>query len=440
MDQFIQARETKHFTGKPINIQLRAADLDDVFRLIGEASGFNIVLGEKVKGKITLSLVDVPWDQALDVILHTNRLGAERNNNLLRIVTLEELTAEKGEELKAKQASEANAMRVTRIFPISYANLPDLERILQKFASSQGAAAGSAAASQNVVQSDPRTNSIIVRDIPENIDRMRKLIGVLDTQTPEVQIEAKVVEVNDSYQKNLNGALGLAAGDASFSFNGSNPGTDLVSGGAFTGGATSIPNTGTNNPVGLGAGVNFGFLNSFGIQRINALFAIGESEGQVKTISSPRTVVLNKEQTTIISGTPVLVTTTSQTPTGPVLNSVIQQANLSLGVKPTITNDGSVLMDLNISRDVAAPVGGNQQAVANRNLQTKVLVESGSTLVMGGIYVSSDNESSSGFPFLRKLPIIGALFGSSSSTTSRQELMFFVTPRILNTKEAGIGG
>ena len=451
--EFVEARETKRFTGHPITLKVRDADLADVFRLIAEASGFNIVLGDNVKGKVTLSLENVPWDQALDVILHTNKLGAERNNNLLRVVTLTDLTSEKQAELAAKLASDASAPRVTRIFPISYAKLEDLTSILLKFSGSNTqatatAGTGSAAANTTVVQSDPRTNSIVIRDIPENILRDQKLISLLDTQTPQVLIEAKIVEATEGFQNSINGSLGFGkqtgTGQYFSSFNGSNPVDPLFSvngsNSVYTNGqaASGVAN-GTTPGGNIGISPQFAFLP--GNIRLNALLQLTESENNVRVISSPRTVVLDKEQANIVQSTPVLVPALTSTQNGPVSTVTIAQANLSLNVTPTVTNEGSVIMQLNVSNDVPFNLpNSTQQAVANRNITTRVLVESGSTLVMGGIYTVTTSQSSSGFPFLRKIPIIGALFGTETDSNNRSELFFFITPRILNLKETGLSG
>jgi type IV pilus assembly protein PilQ len=476
LDEFIEARQTKRFAGRPITLKVRDAEVSDVFRLIAEASGFNIVLGDDVKGKITLSLEDVPWDQALDVILHTKQLGAERTHNLLRIVTLANLTAEKQAELTAKLATEASAPRVTRVFPISYAKLDDLTTILTKFSSPAGAAlsattnvAGGAAtggagatntATATVVQADPRTNSIIVRDIPENIERVKKLIDILDTQTPQVLIEAKIVEATEGFQKALGGQLGFGkqTGNNQYfaSFAGANPVDPLFSnggtavfpgGGASFGGASGGSSGGSGGGGSSGAtspGGNFGFSPQFaflpGNVRLNAVLSLSESENNVRVVSSPRTVVLDKETANIVQSTPVLIPATTSTQNGPQSTVAIAQANLSLNVVPTVTNEGSVIMQLNVSNDVPFNLSAGQQAVANRNITTRVLVESGSTLVMGGIYTISTQQNSSGFPFLRKIPILGALFGQETNQNNRSELFFFITPRILNLKEAGISG
>lgn len=458
LDAFTEARDSKRFNGRKITLQVRDAEIGDVLRLIGEASGFNMVISEEVKGLITLSLVDVPWDQALDVVLHTKGLGAERNNNILRILTLASLTSEKQSELRAKRAVEANAPRVTKVFQVSYAKPSELKTILTTFGNGSGAAVGGSSSGSGgmdssvpvaSIQVDERTNSVIVEDMPDNIEKMRKLIEILDTQTPQVMIEAKVVEATEGFTKSLGGSLGLGnagtrADSSQFlsSFAGGNP-IDLLIGNG-TGVSTFPDGAAFSNATSAPASGAFGLSPSIsfipGVNRLNALISMGESENQLKVVSSPKTVVMNKQKTNIVQSTPVLVPTMSLVNNVPVVSPVIQQAKLDFTVTPTVTNDGNVILELSLSRDVPTKVGNNQAGVAMRNISTSVVVESGSTLVIGGIYTVSTDSASGGFPFLRKIPIIGAFFGNETETINRSELFFFVTPRIINEKEAGISG
>lgn len=425
---FEEAQRTRRFVGKPITIQVKDADLVDVFRLIGDASGFNVVVGEDVRGKVTLSLVDVPWDQVLDLVLRSQQLGAERSNNILRVMTLGALTKEKEEELRAKQAVQASAPRVTRVFPISYANLGDITGILRGFNSAAGSAGSSVAGAQNVIQEDQRTNSIIVRDVPEAIERFRKLIEVLDTQTPQIMIEAKIVEASEEFARSLGGNLGVSRPSGTVRVAASGNGAEAISSLISSGGNFGESTTG-------GAGIGLSFLPGF--LRLNSVLSFAEQENKLRVIASPKTVVLNKESATIVQSEPVAIPVTNVS-AGVVTNAFeIQNAQLSLNVSPTVTNDGSVLMQLSIQRDVPQSAG-QTTAVSNRNLTTKVLVQSGTTLVIGGIYTMTTEEQSSGVPWLRKIPIIGALFGSESAKTKRSELFIFITPRILNEKEAGL--
>ncbi len=437
LDQLADGIKTKRFTGKHVTLQVRDADIGSVLRLIGEASGFNIILGEGVKGNVTLSLVDVPWDQALDVILNTMRLSAERSHNILRILTLENFTGEKVAILNAKRAAENSAPRVTRIFPISFADAPSLAKILSKFGKSAGVGGGA----EDNVQIDSRTNSLIVQDIPENVEKMKKLIELLDTQTPQVLVEAKIVEASEGFAHSLGGNLGLSdkqnSGRWFASFAGSSPENGLFGGAgifpdskSLAGDAEGRQSTGTNI---FGLSPTVSFLR--GIGRINAILKISEEESKTRVISAPKLVVLNKKTAKLIAGEPVKVpisTTTSFD--GTISTSFeVKHANLSLDVTPTVTNSGSILLQLNVSRDVL-----RTEAVAPRNMSTDVLVENGTTLVIGGIYSMDTIESAGGFPFLRKIPILGALFGNEGATTKRSELIIFITPRIVNEKEAGL--
>ncbi|MBI2711963.1 MAG: type IV pilus secretin PilQ [Bdellovibrio sp.] len=443
LEQFTEAVESKKFSGTPVTLQVRDTEITDVLRLIGEASGFNIVVADGVRGKITISLVDVPWDQALDVILRVGHLGAERSNNILRISTLDDLTAARVKEHAAEQAAQANAPRLTKVFPISYADLSDLATIITKFAStsSSSSAAGGVTTSAGIVQVDARTNSIIIQDVPKQIEKMKKLIEILDTQTPQVMIEAKVIEATEGFTKSLNGSLGIssnATGNLFASFSGANPIDQMIgSPGVFASGSgisAQSPQAGT-----FGLSPSLSFIP--GSPRLNALLTWGETESQLRVVASPKTVVLNKQTANIVQGTPVLVPgTTTVAGVGTVPTSSVQQANVSLKVKPTVTNQGSVLLDLTVSKDIPIALAGGNQGIGNRNMQTLVLVDSGSTLVIGGIYSMQSQRTSSGFPILRKIPILGALFGSENDNTDRTELFIFITPRILNSKEAGISG
>lgn len=456
LEKVIEGRQTGHFSGKPITLQVRNADIGDILRLISEASGFNIVMGDDVKGKLTISLVDVPWDQALDVVLHTMKLGAERNNNLLRVVTLTSLTQEKQQEVQAKNAAMAASPRVMKIFPISYADPNALMQLLQKFGSVQTASGGplppglgtaSSSSSTNTtittantttIQVDLRTNSIVVQDIPENIEKMAKLIKILDTATPQVLIDAKVIEATEDFSKTLGGSIGAGGtGSNQFfgGFNGSNPIDPLIgSPGVFANGAAIA----AGNTSSFGFSPNLSFIP--GLSRLNAVLSMGETENNVKVITSPKLVVLNKQSASVTQSTPVGLP--QNTVSNGTVSQTIQvaQANISLNVTPTVTNDGSVQLQLNLERDVPATIAGatSGQAVATRNLQTQVLVDSGSTLVIGGVYSMQVTHSASGFPVLRNIPILGFLFGNTQDDTQRSELFFFITPRILNPKEAGL--
>lgn len=450
LDDFSASQATRRYIGKPITLQLRNAELTDVFRLIGEASGFNIVLGDDVKGKITVSLIDVPWDQALDVVLHTSKLGAERSANVLRVGTLTGLTQQKLEELAAKKAAEANAPLITRVFAINYALLQDMKNLLDDFVTknSGGAVANAPKASVSI---DARTNSIIVRDIPDNMDRIKKLIEMLDTQTPQVLIESKIVEIKEDFLNQVSGSLGL--GNLSLiNATGGNVATNTAVN--FLGTANtwvaSNPVTGDNpwnagvgqsplkNTPGMGLNLS-PRVNILGANVLNAILALGENETKAKIITSPKTVVINKRKAVLTQSEPVtLAQTFSNGLGGTAAGNVVVDANIKLTCTPTVTNDGSVLLELEIIRETPGDATGGGSGIFKKTINTLVLVDSGATLAIGGMYVNNTSETSGGVPFLRKIPLLGALFGTDKEQTTRSELFFFITPKILNTKEAGL--
>jgi type IV pilus assembly protein PilQ len=423
IEQFLDASATKRYVGRHITLQVKDGDIVDVFKLIGETSGFNMVIGSDVTGKVNLSLVDVPWDLALDTILTTNKLGAERTGNVLRVALLSTLTQEKQAQLQAKIAAENSAPRITRIFPLSYATGSTLIPILTRFgAGTAGTTAG--AAGHDTILVDERTNSLIIQDTADNLERMAKIIKLLDHQTPQIQIEAKVIDASETFSRAMNGAFGLSADPA-------------------WGGLGSSILKGTSNPADMpGATASASdTASAFGMKlkigalaglRLSAILSLSEAEGRSRAVSSPRTVVLNKQPATIVQGIPVLVPVTVQTQNGTAPSTEIRSANLSLAVTPTVTNDGNVVLKLSIANDIPKAVGGGNTGISNRNITTEVVAESGSTIAIGGIYTSTEDSSESGIPFLRKLPILGALFGSETHGNTRSELFIFVTPRILN--------
>ncbi len=425
----VASKEGK-FTGSPITLKLKDADVHEVLRLIGETSGFNIVIHPMVQGKITVSLEQVPWDQALDVVLTTLKLGAERNESVLRVLPRDLLFAEKQQDLDSKRLSLATAPRITRVFPISYADLSQLSQILQNFANSQNATGGSSSSGTQVPPAtiiiDNNTQSLIVRDTSESVDKIKKMIQLLDVQTPQVLIEAKVVEATEEFSRNIDGSLGLGGAQLGFGFNGQQ---------ALIGSAISLPAT-----AGAGAVAGATVMNMGGrLIGLNSTLRMAESDSKVKVVSSPRTVVLSGKSASITqSKTTAVKLVTPGTSTSPSTQQIVQvTANTKLNVTPRVTNDGSVFMKLDLSRDVLH-LDGDTPATEPRQMNTEVIVESGNTLVIGGVLNLDENSTETGMPFLRKIPILGALFGSEKTANTKSELMFFITPRILNQKKTAL--
>lgn len=462
LNTFFESQRTKRYVGNRIFLQVADADLTDVFRIISEASEFNIVLGDLKKEKVTLNLADVPWDQALDLVLHSYRLGAERQGNVLRITTLEALTKEKEAEAAAKRATEATEPLVAKIFPISYAKISDLQTILKDFLTKDEATQLATSGSTMVynsnsgsstggirgsIQIDNRTNSLIIRERPSTIEKIKRIVKELDMPTPQILIEGKFVEVAESNQRDVQGRIFATSREFDstsnslvFRNNTNNFGSVFGGGVLGTQSGSTLPTSFAISPV---PGASFGFAPKTGIipgiGELSAFFSILEAESHSKVIASPRVVTQNKEQAEITQGTQfqIAVPAAANTPGG------FQQINavLKLTVTPQVTNEGSISMKIAFSQDVPDPTPVNATfAVNTKKVDTNVLIDSGATLVIGGIYSSTILDQEAGIPVLRNLPIIGNLFGSKGKTERKNELFIFLTPRVINEKETGSKG
>ena len=428
----MSAEATGEFTGSPITLKLKDADVHEVLRMISETSGFNIVIHPSVQGKLTLSLDHVPWDQALDVVLTTLKLGAERNGSILRVMPREMLTKEKQDDIDQKKLIAVAAPRITRVFPISYADMSQLSTLLLSYANSQNSAPGSSGIPSTILV-DANTQSLIVRDTAENVERIRKMIQLLDVQTPQVLIEAKTVEASEDFSKQLSGSIGFQTPGASGYLNKGGIGSaGLAGSAAAASGAASTGGSTKNN------GFVLGIANALGIA---ANLDYAESLSKAKIVSSPKTVVLSGKSSSINQVTAYSFTNTNAGSAGVAATSqtVSASASTKLDVTPRVTNDGSVFMKLSLSRDVLNLQNPTAPIAEPRTLSTEVIVESGNTLIIGGVLNMDETASEQGIPFLRKIPILGALFGSDTLIRNKRELMFFITPRILNQSKTKIG-
>lgn len=416
----------KSFTGTPITLKLKDADVHEVLRLISEASGFNIVIHPSVSGRITLSLERVPWDQALDVVLTTLKLAADRSESVLRVMPREMFIAEKQAELESKKVAATAAPRITRIFPISYADPQQISTLLTTFVNAQNSGPGSSGLPTTIIV-DQNTQSLIVRETAENIERIKKMIQLLDVQTPQVLIEGKIIEASSDFTRQISG--GISAG-----------GTQL--GAAFNQQVTSL--VGTPSIGAFGSAGNGAFRAASGVTIfnrpvfLNAFLEMGEKESRAKVVSSPRTVVLSGKSASIVQTKSIAVPVQVLVPNaGAQTQLQTISANTRLNVTPRVTNDGSVFMRLDVSRDILNTSNSAAPVTEPRNMSTEVIVESGNTLVIGGILNLDENHVEDGFPVLRKLPLLGWLFGKEANQSLKSEVMFFVTPRVLNPRKTG---
>lgn len=427
----------KKYIGKRISFNFREVPVEDVLHMIANASGFNIILNKSIKDLQTMSLTltNIPWDQALDTILGLNKLVATKNGNILLITTLEEATKVRKLELKAKKIAEDQEPLVTKIFPISYASLKDLTVILADYLTPK----------RGKISSDNRTNSFIVKDKVEIIEKLKKIIESLDTQTPQISIESKIVEVTENYAKRV----GLS--------NGMNFGYDPIGNKGTANGPVGAPSSVTETTGEFGPGFAFstaalqdsssvGKFATVGIGRFGRIFNLNfslellETEEKGKVIASPKVITQNKEKAKISTVDQVSYAVTTGVGDAQESNWEQMDSKLELEVTPQVTNDGSIVLEVAVQKEQFIPQAGGAPPNKNtRKVNTNVLVENGSTIVIGGVYNYSKTETKSGVPFLKDIPIVGWFFrGPEAPIVKKNELIIFLTPRIINQEKAGL--
>ena len=422
------------YTGEPISVNLKDVDLRDFFRLIHEISGLNVVLDPAVKGTLTIVLDEVPWDQALDIVLQNNSLDKQLNGNVLRIATRATLKteAETMRDLEKAQAEATAPVTVTRV--LSYSKAATMKDTLKKFLSSRGD-----------ILSDDRSNQLIIRDIPSVIPTIDNLIRQLDRKSQQVEIEARVVSASRSFARDIGTELGFQGqatggrsvfgGTPAVGASGQNPGTTLNPPLIVTG--TQPSGNSITNGLPLNTALAAGAPTSgFGFSHRSANFAIdffitaAEAKGVGKLLSKPKVITQNNEKATVKQGTKIPIQTT--------INNTISvqfiDAVLKLEVTPQITAEGTIFMDVlveNTQIDTGIPRVQGIPALNTQSAETKVTVADGGTVVIGGIIISSQRVDITEVPIVGSLPLIGHLFRRTNVTTQSQELLFFLTPRII---------
>ncbi len=418
------------FSGEPISVNLKDVDLRDFFRLIHEISGLNVVVDPGVKGNLTIVLDDVPWDQALDIVLKNNDLDKQLDGNVLRLATKETLRkeAEENRDLAKAQAEAADVVTTTRV--LSYAKSTDMSNTLKKFLSSRGD-----------IIADDRSNTLIIRDIPSTLPVMDNLIRQLDRKSQQVEIEARVVAANRSFSREI-GSQFAFSGAANTAHNSNvvgggagpspitrTPPPPLVAPGSSGGTAGSAMPLISNLPVGSPtSGISYLFTSAnFALDEI---ITAAEERGVGKLLSKPKVITQNNEKATVKQGTKIPVQT--------IVNNTVSvqfvDAVLELDVTPQITADGTIYMDVTVENDQidgAIPRVQGIPAIDTQAAETKVTVNDGATVVIGGIIVTQQTTDIQQVPFVGSVPILGNLFKHTTVKSTSQELLFFLTPRIL---------
>ncbi|MFH2012675.1 MAG: type IV pilus secretin PilQ [Pseudomonadota bacterium] len=409
--QVEKAKSTKgKYTGKKVSMDFKDADISNVFRLIAEVSNLNIVFGNDVKGTVTIKMLDVPWDQALDAILDTNNLGMIREGNIVRIAPHEKIAKEEQILVEKKITSENVEDMVTEIIPINYASAKDTLPKVQDKLSKRGKASV-----------DERTNSILITDIQSIVMDAKNMISELDTQTPQVLIEARIVQSNPTFTRELGiqwgGSYSRGVSDGTYTIKGE--------GGGGANYAINLPSSLVYGGLGLG------FVNSSTI--LDLKLTAMEKDEKVKIISRPRIVTMDNEKAKIEQGVALPYPKLSSEGT---ISTEFRMATLLLEVTPHITQDGSIKMKVTVKKDQkSSQTGyGGEPGIDTRSAETQVLVKDGDTTVIGGIYEITQTDTISGVPLLSKIPILGWLFKSKYKKDEVTELLIFITPTIVKQR------
>jgi len=405
--------DERKYSGKKINLDFKEVEILDVLRLMADISKLNIIAGDDVKGNVTVRLVDIPWDEALDVILKSKSLGKERFGNIIRVATLRTMQREKEEELAKKNAQKKLEPIKVRLIAVNYAMAAKLTPQIKELLTERG-----------TVSTDERTNVIIVKDVEETLDKAEQLIEYLDTQTPQVLIEARIVEATSTAAEGLGIEWGT---DHTYTDANGHPTGVVFPYNMGAGGSVSVP--GPADKTGT-MGFTFGSVGM--INNLNLTLNVMESEGRIKIVSSPKVATLDNTEAMIQQGVSIPITTRGTT--GEVTTKYVD-ASLILKATPHITADGSILMNLNINKSEPDWSNANylgEPSIIKKETKTDVLVKSGDTVVIGGVYTNKTSKTVRGVPLLSKIPILGWLFKSEETRVERSELLIFLTPRIMN--------
>ena len=434
----VGGKSTRRYSGRRIDLDFKDADIHNILRLLSEVGGVNVVTADNVGGTVTIRMRDVPWDQALDVVLQAKSLGMVRQGNLLRVAPLAQLEQEREAAIARQKQQQQLAPLETRLVPVSYATAQNLQPRVRELLTERGS-----------VSVDDRTNMLIVRDIVGQLDDVEDLVRNLDTQTPQVLIESRIVEASSSYSRDIGIQWGGAAVMSSATGNPTGlrfPSDIGVAGGVPVdnaptqglspfNGSVNNPNYAVNLPAvtGNGAGGALGLTmgSLSGAVNLNVRLSAAEAAGSVRIISSPRVLTLDNNEASISQGT--LIPFSQVSAQG--VNTAFQEAKLELNVTPHVTSDGAVAMDVKITRNEPdfGRVGANgDPTILEREAVTQLLVDDGDTAVIGGIYTRNTGRNVDQVPFLGDIPVLGVFFKRRRFREDRNELLIFLTPRIVN--------
>lgn len=440
----------RSYNGRPVTFNFQDVPVRTVLQLIAEESGLNIVASDTVTGNVTLRLVNVPWDQALDIVLQAKGLDKRRSGNVVWIAPQSEIAKFEQEREDARIAIENRAEMVTEYIPVSYGNAEEIAKLLtedSKTAQGSGGGAGGGGggqqsrgflSSRGSISFDKRTNTLLVIDIPQKVTEVRRLVNLLDKPVDQVLIEARIVIANEDFARELGAKFGIRGQKDNVRFGDEiTEVIDEVTKQRFT---ILDQALGVNLPATAGALITSNPAN-FALTFLNAGYGLDlelsamQEEGRGEIISNPRVVTSNQREAVIKQGREIgYVTTQSQG--GTITQTVnFKEAVLLLRVTPTITNDGRVFMNMLITKDeleeFVQTINGSVPIISKREVTTAVLVDDGNTVVIGGVYEFTDRQSISKVPFLGDVPFLGNLFKKKGRGKNKAELLIFVTPKVV---------
>ncbi len=446
----LRPKAANHYTGKKISLDFQDIEVRRVLQLLADFTEINMVAADTVQGNITLRLKDVPWDQALDIVLKTKNLDKRRNGNVIWIAPVSELIKAEEEEAKALRQSMKLSPLQTEYLTLSYAKAADIEKLItqSKTAGNSGSSnsnnagedRGNLLSPRGTISADIRTNTLIINDTAQNIDQIRKMVDLLDVSVKQVMVEARIVKASTDFTKEMGVKWGILS-------QGINQNSDLLVGGSDTtlwdlktpddDGKYTIQRP-SNLNVDLGVTTQGASRIAFGLISLSdfmldlELSAL-QADGYGEVISTPKVLTADKQQAKVASGQELPYQTTTGTGSNATSSTEFKEALLSLDVTPSITPDGKVQMKLNIKSDSPAGYAQNGEIILNKNeINTDVLVNNGETVVLGGIFNQETQSKQTKVPFLGDIPYVGRLFRKDLKSDAKNELLIFVTPRIVN--------
>lgn len=423
------------YNGEKLSLNFQNIEIRSLLQVIADFTNFNVVTSDTVTGSVTLRLKDVPWDQALDIILQAKGLGMRKTGNVLLIAPKDELAAKDKQELESRNALQSLEAVRTQSFQINYAKASDIAA--QLTATGTGQNTPRILSSRGSVIAEPRTNQLFVTDIPSKLEQVQNLLAKLDVAVRQVLIEARIVEASDTFGKSLGVRLG---------------GGSIGAAGALTKGNTNVSlgtNYGATAADTTGNFVNFP-ASTLGIANSAASFAVSifnasanrflnlelsalEADGKGKIVSSPRVVTADQTKALIEQGTEFpYQTATSSGAT----SLAFRKANLKLEVTPQITPEGNIILDLDVNKDSRGETTAAGIAIDTKHIKTQVLVENGGTVVIGGIFTLEETNNETKVPLLGDVPYLGNLFKSRERTSRKQEMLVFITPKMITDRSA----